>query len=88
MPEHRNVSLRGNIKHSPRQIALAFQNSLAYALGQITRPASFTAPTSGVAAVRSTGALACHPSAPRQLVRLERKPWLRDERPSLATSDQ
>ena len=35
MPEHRNVSLRGNIKHSPRQIALAFQNNLAYVLGQV-----------------------------------------------------
>ena len=30
-----HVSLCGNIEHSPRQIALAFQNNLAFALGQV-----------------------------------------------------
>jgi REP element-mobilizing transposase RayT len=35
MPDHLHVSLRGNIQHSPQEIALAFQNNLAYALGQV-----------------------------------------------------
>jgi REP element-mobilizing transposase RayT len=34
MPDHLHVSLRGNIGHSPEQIALAFQNNLAYVLGK------------------------------------------------------
>ncbi len=34
-PEHVHVALRGNIEHSPEAIALAFQNNLAYALGQV-----------------------------------------------------
>ena len=34
MPDHLHVALRGNVEHSPRQIALAFQNNLAYALGR------------------------------------------------------
>jgi REP element-mobilizing transposase RayT len=52
MPEHLHVSLRGNIEHSPCQIAPAFQNNLAYALGQISWPASFTAPASGAGSRR------------------------------------
>jgi REP element-mobilizing transposase RayT len=35
MPDHLHVSLRGNIEHSPEDVALAFQNNLAYALGQV-----------------------------------------------------
>ncbi len=35
MPDHLHVALRGNVEHSPHQIALAFQNNLAYALGQL-----------------------------------------------------
>jgi len=35
MPDHLHVSLRGSIQHGPREIALAFQNNLAYALGQV-----------------------------------------------------
>jgi REP element-mobilizing transposase RayT len=35
MPDHLHVALRGNIRHSPQEIALAFQNNLAYALGQV-----------------------------------------------------
>jgi len=35
VPDHLHVSLRGNIEHSPEQIALAFQNNLAYTLGQV-----------------------------------------------------
>ena len=35
MPDHLHAALRGNIEHSPRQIAMAFQNNLAYALGQV-----------------------------------------------------
>ena len=35
MPDHLHVSLRGNIRHSPQDIALGFQNNLAYALGQV-----------------------------------------------------
>ncbi len=34
MPDHLHFSLRGNIENSPEQIALAFQNNLAYVLGQ------------------------------------------------------
>ena len=33
MPDHLHLSLRGNIEHSPEQVALAFMNNLAYALG-------------------------------------------------------
>jgi REP element-mobilizing transposase RayT len=35
MPDHLHVALRANITHSPHEVALAFQNNLAYALGQI-----------------------------------------------------
>ena len=35
MPDHLHASLRGNIEHSPQAIVLAFQNNLAYALGQV-----------------------------------------------------
>ena len=34
MPDHLHVALRGNIEQSPHEIALAFQNNLAYALGR------------------------------------------------------
>lgn len=34
-PDHVHISLRGNIEHSPEQITWAFQNNLAYALGQV-----------------------------------------------------
>jgi REP element-mobilizing transposase RayT len=34
MPDHLHVALRGNIEHSPEQIALSFLNNLAYTLGQ------------------------------------------------------
>ena len=35
MPDHLHAALRGNIQQSPQEIALAFQNNLAYALGQV-----------------------------------------------------
>ena len=35
MPDHLHAALRGNIEQSPREIALAFQNNLAYVLGQV-----------------------------------------------------
>jgi REP element-mobilizing transposase RayT len=35
MPDHLHIALRGNVEHSPHEIALAFQNNLAYALGQV-----------------------------------------------------
>lgn len=35
LPDHLHVALRGNVEHSPEQIALSFQNNLAYALGQV-----------------------------------------------------
>jgi len=35
MPDHLHAALRGNIEHSPQEIALAFQNNLAYAMGQV-----------------------------------------------------
>ena len=35
MPDHLHVALGGDIEQSPREIALAFQNNLAYALGQV-----------------------------------------------------
>jgi REP element-mobilizing transposase RayT len=34
MPDHLHLALRGNIEHSPEQIALAMMNNLAYAMGQ------------------------------------------------------
>jgi len=34
MPDHLHIALRGSVEHSPQDIALAFQNNLAYALGQ------------------------------------------------------
>ncbi len=34
MPDHLHIALRGNLDHSPQEIALAFQNNLAFALGQ------------------------------------------------------
>jgi REP element-mobilizing transposase RayT len=34
LPDHLHVALRGNIAQSPQAIAWAFQNNLAYALGQ------------------------------------------------------
>ena len=33
MPDHLHVALRGDIQQSPQEIALSFQNNLAYALG-------------------------------------------------------
>jgi REP element-mobilizing transposase RayT len=35
MPDHLHIALRGNVEHSPQEIALAFQNNLAYSLGQM-----------------------------------------------------
>jgi len=35
MPDHLHMAVRGNVAHSPQEIALAFQNNLAYALGSI-----------------------------------------------------
>jgi len=32
MPDHVHIALRGNLEHSPEQIALAFQNNLAHML--------------------------------------------------------
>lgn len=34
MPDHLHVALRGNIQHSPQEIALSFQNNLAFAIGR------------------------------------------------------
>ena len=34
LPDHLHLSLRGNIEHSPEEIALAYLNNLAYAMGQ------------------------------------------------------
>jgi len=34
MPDHLHVALQGDIEQSPQEIALAFQNNTAYALGQ------------------------------------------------------
>jgi len=34
MPDHLHMALRGNVEHSPQDIALAFQNNLAFMLGQ------------------------------------------------------
>lgn len=33
MPDHLHIALRGNIEHTPQDIALAFQNNLAYLMG-------------------------------------------------------
>lgn len=34
MPDHLHVALRGDIEHSPDEIALSFMNNLAYTLGR------------------------------------------------------
>jgi REP element-mobilizing transposase RayT len=34
MPDHLHLALQGNIEQSPQEIALAFQNNTAYAVGQ------------------------------------------------------
>ena len=34
MPDHIHAALRGNVELSPEEIAIAFQNNLAYVLGQ------------------------------------------------------
>jgi len=34
MPEHVHLSVRGNLEHSPQEIALAFQNNLSYCLAK------------------------------------------------------
>jgi len=34
MPDHMHAALRGNIEHSPEEIALSLMNNLAYAMGQ------------------------------------------------------
>jgi REP element-mobilizing transposase RayT len=34
MPDHLHIALRGNVEHSPRDIAMTFQNNLAYALNE------------------------------------------------------
>jgi len=34
MPDHLHIAMRGNIAHSPEEIALGFLNNLAFALGQ------------------------------------------------------
>ena len=33
MPDHIHMALRGNIEHSPQQIALSFLNNLSYVFG-------------------------------------------------------
>ena len=33
MPDHLHVAMRGNVEHSPEEIVLAFQNNLAYVMG-------------------------------------------------------
>jgi REP element-mobilizing transposase RayT len=35
MPDHLHMALRGNVERSPEEVAMAFQNNLAYALGQL-----------------------------------------------------
>ena len=35
MPDHLHVALRGNIEQSPEEIALSFQNNLAYIMGML-----------------------------------------------------
>ena len=47
MPDHLHFSLRGNIENSPEQIALAFQNNLAYVLGQTRVCATYYVGTFG-----------------------------------------
>ena len=43
MPDHLHVALRANIQHLPEDVALAFQNNLAFMLrkGAIWRPAYY-----------------------------------------------
>ena len=43
MPDHVHLGLRGNIEHSPEEIALAFMNNVAFAFGQkaVFRPSYY-----------------------------------------------
>ena len=48
LPDHLHAALRGNIEHSPQDIALAFQNETARALGCAVWSDSYYAGTFGV----------------------------------------
>jgi REP element-mobilizing transposase RayT len=43
MPDHIHLSLRGNVEHSPEDVALSFMNNIAFAFGQkaIFRPSYY-----------------------------------------------
>lgn len=43
MPDHIHLSLRGDVAHSPEDIALSFMNNIAFAFGQkaIFRPSYY-----------------------------------------------
>ncbi len=43
MPDHIHLSLRGNVDHSPEDVALSFMNNIAFAFGQkaILRPSYY-----------------------------------------------
>jgi REP element-mobilizing transposase RayT len=68
MPDHLHMALRGDIDRSPQDIALSFQNNIAYALGQ--KPIwseNFYVGTLGeydMGAVRPAHRLACQTSSP------------------------
>jgi hypothetical protein len=63
MPDHVHIALRGNLDHSPEQIALSFQNNLAHMLdrGAVWRN-SYYVGTFGVydmRAIRMAGQTSC-----------------------------
>jgi REP element-mobilizing transposase RayT len=63
MPDHMHIALRGNLDHSPEQIALSFQNNLAHMLdrGAVWRN-SYYVGTFGVydmRAIRMAGQTSC-----------------------------
>jgi REP element-mobilizing transposase RayT len=68
MPDHLHMALRGDIDRSPQDIALSYQNNLAYALGQkAIWSENFYVGTFGdydMGAVRPAHRLACQTSSP------------------------
>ena len=66
MPDHLHLAQRGNVEHSPQEIALCFQNNLAYRLGQVRAwSGSFYVGTFGkydFGAIRAAVKRSCHPT--------------------------
>ncbi|MEI8372456.1 MAG: hypothetical protein WCJ35_06430 [Planctomycetota bacterium] len=68
MPDHLHLALRGNIDSSPMDIAIGFQNNLAFAMGQVPiwQEGFYSGTFSeyDMGAVRRSAALAGQPDSP------------------------